>query len=126
MSISIDVSEVLALADDIKSGAAKVMEGVRPAVVKGATNIKDQLRSEASGSASFGHIAPTITFDMTGNAAFSQAEIGPTKPRGALAAIAHFGGSNGGGATVADPSGAMDAEAPRFEQAIGDLVDGML
>lgn len=126
MGVTIDVSEVLALGADLAAAGAKVADGMRPIVSKGALAVKTQMASEMSGSGSFGHVAPTISYDLRGNAVFSEAEIGPTKPRGALAAIAYFGGSYGGGATVPDPEGAMNAEVPNLERAFGDLLEGLL
>lgn len=122
--IVIDTSELRTLAADLTAAGDDVPAKVKAVITKAATNIKSQMRSEASGSGSFGHIAPTITYDLRDGGL--EAEIGPTKPRGALAAIAYFGGSHGGGGTVADPTGAMEAEAPRLEKAMGDVLEGLL
>jgi hypothetical protein len=57
-----------------------------------------------------------------------EAEIGPHSgpgQPGAIANVGYFGTSRGGG-TVPDPQGALDAEAPRLESAIGDLLGGIL
>ena len=52
-----------------------------------------------------------------------EAEIGPeTGGAGSLAGFAYFGGVNGGGGTVPDPQGALDAEAPNVEKHLGALV----
>ena len=54
-------------------------------------------------------------------------EVGPRKGKpGSIANIAYFGGANGGGGTVPDPRGALEAEAPRFEKALTDLVGEIL
>ena len=62
MGISIDVSEVLALGADLDAAGAKVADGMRPIVSKGALAIKTQMAAEMGGSPSFaeaGRRAPT-------------------------------------------------------------------
>lgn len=96
-------------------------------VEKGAVNVKEDLRAKMAASHSFGHLARGITYDMRREPGAIIAEIGPTKVKKGLkkaprrgANIAYFGTSKGGG-SVEDPQGALDREAPRFEQALVDL-----
>ena len=125
MSISIDMSEVRALAVDMQRVDSRLICHVKPVVKKGAVNIKEQLAAEMGGSASFGHLARSITFDLVDDG--FGAEIGPAKTRGRKtnlrrgANIAYFGGARGGGGTVADPKGALDAETPALEKHLADL-----
>lgn len=114
------------LAEALRAAAADLPRLVRPVVAKGALNVKTKLRSEASGSRHF-RLASFITYDTKETSSGAEAEIGPEK-RGAgnLGNIAYFGGAHGGGGTLPDPQLAANEEAPRFEKAIGDIVDGLL
>lgn len=111
-SVSVDLSEVRTLATDLRGVEPRLSRHIKPAIAKGAGNIKSQLREEASNSRHF-RMANHISYDLL-DGGFG-AEIGPEKVgAGNLANIAYFGGANGGGGTVPDPRGALDAEAPRF------------
>lgn len=131
-SVEVDASELQQLAADLSKAGSGIAAKVRPAVVKGAVNIKNQMRAEARGSRHFKGGARDIDFSMTSQKVFGvgviEAEIGPRSgpgQPGSIMNIAYFGTSKGGG-TVPDPQGALDAEAPRFEQALGDILDGLL
>jgi hypothetical protein len=119
-----DTSELRAFAADLTSASFRSVLALRPVVKKGAVQIKDQLRREMSASTHFKGAAPGISFDITDGGL--TAEVGPTKGGpGSLANIAYFGTSRGGG-TVPDPRGALEAEVPKFEQAILDAIEGLL
>lgn len=119
--IDIDLSQLLALGDDLKSAAAGAIGTIRPAVTKAGVNIKQDMR-DAAASKHF-KFANQINFDQTGNAAYSQVVVGPKKVgAGNLANIAYFGGAHGGGGTIEDPQAALDREAPKLESAILDLI----
>lgn len=116
--VTIDVSEVRALAADMTRVDSRLTRHLIPVVDKAAANVKDDLRAVASRSRHF-RLVPTISYDKPSP---YEAEIGPVKGgAGSLANIAYFGGSNGGGGTLEDPRGAMDREAPRFERALADV-----
>lgn len=120
--ISMDVSELIREGERLADAANGVMPEIRKVVSKGALNVKNQMQSEAAGSRHF-KFASTINYDLTGNAVMAEAEIGPRKlGAGNLANIAYFGGSRGGGGTVPDPEGAMNAEASGFESALADVI----
>lgn len=124
---SVDASEVRAFAATLRD-AGRVERDTRQVVSKGALNIKNEMQAEVRESRHFSGrgVAESITYDMTGNAFYSEAVIGPRKPGpGALLNIAYFGTSRGGG-TVADPSKALAAEAPQFEKALADLAERAL
>lgn len=125
---SIDFSELRVFAADLTHAADDVAMKAPGVIAKGAVNIKAQLREEMGRSKSFGKLAPSIGYDLTDDGL--EAQIGPKKRAGAGptkagtgANIAYFGGANGGGGTVPDPQGALEAESPRFEAALAALVD---
>lgn len=131
-SIGLDASEVRALAADLTAAGSGVATKVRPVVVKGAANIKRQMRADMGSSPSFKGAVPSIDFDMVTTVgplgAAIEAQIGPKVGPGevgGLTSIAYFGSSTGGG-TVPDPKGALDAETPRFERALLDVLEGLL
>jgi len=129
--IEFDTSELNAFAADLTQAPAELDGKILPVVEKGALNIKNQLVSEMRSSKHFKGVAGGISYDIHGGQMFGrgviEAEIGPTKGSpGSLANIAYFGGARGGGGTVPDPQGALDAEIPKFEQALGDLIEGLL
>lgn len=118
MGVTIDTSEVRALAADMRAVDGRLTRHIIPAVDHAAVNIKTDLRGVAARSRHF-RMANSITYDKPSP---YEAEIGPTKGgAGSLANIAYFGGSNGGGRTVEDPQAALDREVPKFERALADL-----
>lgn len=126
--MSFDASQVRAFAARLEAAGASTAREVRAVVTKGALNIKEQLRAEASGSTHFGQVARSINFDVRETSGGVEAEIGPDKqrsPSGKLGNIAYFGTSRGGG-TLPDPEGALQAEGERFERALLDLAEGAL
>ena len=119
--MDIDTSELRAFAAHLQSASSSL--DVEQVVSKGALNIKNQLVAEMRQSRHFGQISSSISYDITGGAGDVEAEIGPVKGSpGSLANIAYFGSSRGGG-TVADPEGALLAEAPNLEKYLGDLAE---
>ena len=95
---------------------------------KAGMNIKNEWNTTAARSRHF-RIAGTVNFDENLHfGAMHEVEVGPDRRRRAarLAGIAHFGGANGGGGTLGDPKRFADAEGPRLESAIADLVDKVL
>ena len=124
-SVSVELSEVRAFARELEDAPLKVVREIIPVVRKGAVNIKSDMQADLRGSsnAGFRHVASTVSYDVL-DGGFG-VEVGPSKPAGALANVAYFGTSRGGG-TVADPVGALQAEVPRFEKAIDDILGGML
>lgn len=108
----------------LRATAANIGPEVEKSIFKGSMNIKKQLVQEMGRSKHFGQIARSITFDIKQNADRIVSEIGPESGRGnpgALANIAYFGTSRGGG-TVRDPVGALDAELPALEKYLADIV----
>ena len=122
--ISLDAHEVRELAADFTRIPGELSRHAIPVLSKGALNIKNQMREsfEASGNAGFRFVGRTVSYDLHTEGSELSAEIGPTKPEGALANVAIFGTPRGGG-TVADPREALEAEALRFEKALADLAE---
>ncbi|MEJ6544496.1 hypothetical protein PQI65_15010 [Brachybacterium paraconglomeratum] len=126
-AVQVDVSELRTLSTAMARIPDKVQRGVRPVVSKGALNIKQELQMDLASSQSFRGITFSVNYDVKVTAGGVEAEIGPDKSKygGALANVAIFGTSRGGG-TVPDPSIALMAEADRFENALGELFEGLL
>ena len=124
--ISIDAHEVRELAADFTRIPGELSRHAIPVLSKGALDIKNQMREsfEVSGNAGFKYVGRTVSYDLHTEGNELSAEIGPTKPEGALANVAIFGTPRGGG-TVADPREALEAEAPRFEKALADLAEAL-
>ena len=114
--MNIDASGLYELSVDLSSADARLIPRVRSVVSRGALNIKGQLQSEASASASFRPVAASIGYDLTDGGAMIEAEIGPDRSRGGGAGLlgAYWGWSRGGGGTLPDPMIALGEEEPRF------------
>lgn len=125
--MSADVSQLRALTREMRAAPAKVQKGVRPVVSKGALNIKNEMQMDLAVSEHFRGITFSVSYDTKMDANGVEAVIGPDKGRegGALANIAYFGTSRGGG-TVRDPERVLENEGPRFENALAHLLDGVL
>lgn len=122
--VEIDTSEVRQFAADATRLPGELSRWLRPAVSKGALNIKRAMQQDLkqSGNAGIRHVARSISYDLIDTGATVEAEIGPDKPSGALANIAYFGTSKGGGHTR-DPIEALNEESAAFEKAIADIVE---
>lgn len=113
-------------AADLRSGGALAGVRARPVIFKAAMNIKRQLGDDMRSSGHFKGVARDIDFDILD--AGLAAEIGPRSGRGqagALANIAYFGSSRGGG-TVRDPQFALEREAPVLEEKLADIMGRLL
>lgn len=124
--IEIDTSEVRRVAADATRMPGELSRWLRPAVSKGALNIKRAMQAdlEASGNAGIRHVARSISYDITDGDHTIEAEIGPDKPSGALANIAYFGTSRGGGHTR-DPIEPLNDEAEAFQKAVAEIVEDL-
>ena len=115
------------LASDLASSPERVMREVKSVVSKGSLNIKNQLVSEAQGSRSFGQIARSIGYELTETGNSVEGEIGPDSSRNSAGGLlmAYYGQSRGGGGTLPDPLGALEAEGPNFIAAL-ERLDGVI
>ena len=124
VGVDIDTSELRSLAVQLGQAGTATERETRAVVKRAAQNIKTQMQAEARGSASFNRsdkFAASISYDVMGDGL--EVEIGPDKEHIAAASlgnIAYFGTSRGGG-TVPDPQGALDAEAPKLVEWLGNI-----
>ena len=121
--IEIDTSEVRQIAADATRLPGELSRWLRPAVSRGALNIKRAMQQdlEQSGNAGIRHVARSISYDLNDGDNTVEAEIGPDKPSGALANIAYFGTSRGGG----HPIEPLQEEAEAFQKAISEIVEDL-
>lgn len=120
MKITVDASDALAVAADLEAAASELVGKVRPVVTSIGDEMVDALKADLAGSSSFGHAAGSVSQEPDGPTGF---KVGPTKPAGAIANIAYFGGSHGGGGTVRDPLDA--AESVDYVSLLNAVVDGL-
>lgn len=128
-SFEVDASEFDRFAGDLESAVSRVVEGLPGVVSKGALNVKNEWNAAFAASESFAGVAGAVGYDTVTGGGGVEAQVGPNKARrraAALANIAHFGGANGGGGTVADPQVFLDNEAPKFVGAIESLIERSL
>ena len=124
--MAVDASELRALIADLREAPQLVRREARAVISKGALNIKNQMRDEVAKSRHF-RFAHTVSYDLKVGGDTIEAEIGPeTGGVGSLAGFAYIGGINGGGGTVPDPQGALDAEAPNVEKYLAELAEKAL
>lgn len=118
-----DTSEVGKLAADLEKIPAQAVRPLRAAMQTSARRIRDGMRSSVAGHAHLPQFPSSITYETHEKANGIEAEIGPDKSRtqGALGNIVFFGTSKNG--PVADINAPLDAEAPSFEQAVGQAVE---
>lgn len=116
--IEFDTSELRTLSADLAVAPERAAKRIPAVLGRGATNIRNQMRAETEQSKYF-KLAPTIDYKKVVEEGTSfWTEIGPNRRfrYARLAHIAYFGGAHGGGGTLPDPQGALDAEAPAVMQ----------
>ena len=122
MSITVDVSEVRKLEQDLGRVSGRVLRETEQVVARGAQNIKTDWSGRWKGLGNLPHLHAAINYDLDvlGTAGQIHAEIGADRGRrqGNLAHIAEFGSPSSG----AHPGGApaLAAEEPRFVKALAD------
>lgn len=116
------------LASDLASSPERVMREIKQAVSKGALNIKNQLVAEASQSPHFKSVARSIGYDLKVDGNSAEGEIGPDKARSGSGGLlgAYWGWSRGGGGSLPDPLGALEAEEAGFIDALSHLDEVIL
>lgn len=122
--MSMDFSEVDALAKQLDVDGEAIKKKVPPVVRKGALNIKDGMRQDAQNGGHYKHFNRSITYDETNGG--MGAEIGPDKGlvQGALGNILYFGTSKN--TPVLNLQGPLEKETPRFERALADVAEDIL
>lgn len=132
--MTIETEGIDELAADMRSATAKLRDDVGQIISKGALNIKLQIKNDFRKSDHFGSTKPggiiqNVRYNLDRKADSLEAEIAPfvdNDGTGGLTGIAIHGGSRGGGGTVADPIIALQAEAPKFEDALAALAGAVL
>jgi hypothetical protein len=113
----------------IAAGAKAVVE-TRTIVQKGALNIKTEGRNNVLKSAPVhnAHAAHAITYDTKIAQTTVEAEIGYDKDKrgGKLGNLLEYGGGGDRSPAHRDLGRALDAEEPRFENAIALMATGLL
>jgi hypothetical protein len=118
------------LAADMLKAAAEAVVGTRAIVQKGSLNVKNDAKRNVQQSAPThnAHAANAITYD-TGNdfrGLMSRGEIGYDKdrPGGALGNLLEYGSLHN--PPHRDLGRALDAETPRFEEALALFIEKLL
>lgn len=109
------------LSGALRAAAEQAPEETRKVVEKGAVEIKKEWRRRWTGLAHAPAVGRAVTYDVTASGSTVSAEIGPDKAKrqGALGNLIEFGSIN----NAPRPGGlpALEAERPRFEDAMGVL-----
>jgi len=130
MTSGIDSSQLGTLTADLREAPAFVQAAAEGLLKKGAGNIKSDLRSDMAASTHFAPLADTIDYDIVNDATGIEAQVGPhhgSGEPGNLANIAYWGSSlRPGRGHVRDPKEALEAEAPKMEDALARLAGGIL
>jgi HK97 gp10 family phage protein len=116
----VDVSEVDALARDLEREARVMPADAAKIVKRGAVQVKNAARRNASGHSRAPRLPWSIGFDVEGDGL--EAVIGPDKDSGSgpLATFYEYGSANDAPQPFLAP--ALDEEAPRFEKALRDAM----
>ncbi len=125
----VDTPQTLAAA--LAASSAKAVAETRAIVQKGAQNIKTEGRNNALRSAptQHGHSPQTINYDTKVTGATIEAEIGydrSVSKSANLAWVLEFGGGRDHSPPHRDLARALEAEEPRFEQAISTMAGRLL
>lgn len=128
MSSDFDVGELARLEQDLREAPMRVQRKLPPVVDRGAVNIKRDWRASATETAGqHGKLYPSsIDFDAGWVSGGYEAEIGPRtdRPQGGMGPGFEYGSVHQ--QPHMDGNRAADAEGPRFERAVADLIDGVL
>ena len=124
MTVSMDVVGAHELVASLGRVSATITVATRAVVERGGFNIKKAWAENARASSGVHapHYPASISYDMHG----LLVEVGPDKGRtqGPLGNLLEYGSTNS--PPHWDGQRAMDDEAPKFERALGDMLDGLL
>ena len=128
----LDTSETQKLVDAIDKFDSDVRSKAEAVLVKGVVQIKKNMQEDARGSKYFKQFAKKISYESTKRKNTTEVEIGPEndKPTGKNpgggpgAAIAYFGGANGGGGTL-DFDEPVEREFDAIDDFLGKLGDAL-
>lgn len=121
-----DISGLNELVADLSAAPAEVQAKSRAVVQKGANNVKEDARRLISGLAHAPAYPASISYDTDFVRGGWEGRVGPdkSKPQGALGNLLEYGSANN--APLAHLGPALDVEGPKFEQAMAQLVEGIL
>lgn len=126
--IHVDTSQLEALAADLGKVPASVAKDAQRVVSRGALNIKNDWRERATKSAGAHgrHYPLSIGYELRAGLGGPSAEVGPdaSKPQGSMGRGFEFGSINQ--PPHMDFLAATEAEAPRFEKALADVLGNIL
>ena len=128
----LDTSETQKLVDAIDKFDSDVRSKAEAVLVKGVVQIKKNMQEDARGSKYFKQFAKKISYETTKRKNTTEVEIGPendkptgTNPGGGPgAAIAYFGGANGGGGSL-DFDEPVEREFDTIDDFLGKLGDAL-
>jgi hypothetical protein len=118
------------LAADMLKAAAEAAAATRTVVQVGAFNVKRDAKANVYKSAPIhnAHAAEAITYDTSMGKSSIDAEIGYDKDRtsGRIGNLLEYGGGGDNSPPHRDLGRALDAEEPRFTEALAALVEKLL
>lgn len=119
-----DTSQLDKLVADLDAVPDEVLPKVKKVVSKGALNVKNGMKADATNARSYRYFSRSINYDITHDGL--GAEIGPNKGQiqGALGNLLYFGTSRTAG--VLNINGPIDKESPRFADALADVAEDIL
>lgn len=122
MLAKIDGSEIRVMVDALAKATRVTPAAVTAVVAKGALNIKQDAARRISGHPRFRRLPYAIDYDLYQSLTGPSAEIGPnhSKPQGNLGHIPEYGSPTSAPMPYMAPAG--EAEAPKFEKALEDLM----
>lgn len=118
IDVSADITEVTRLATQLAGAGRRAVLPAAALVATTAVEVRDDLRAQARGHATFPAFPRAITHDVRG----LDAEIGPDKQRrqGALGNVLYFGTSRTS-PVLEHPGRALDRALPGFAAALGQV-----
>jgi hypothetical protein len=122
--VKVTVTGALELADAWDEAADRADKELRPVVSRGALNIKKATQAKWAGHRHDPTLAASVSYDLDDRNGSLGAEIGPDKartPGAPLGTIYEYGTPRTAPQPALNP--ALDAEAPRFENAAGDAAE---
>lgn len=126
-TFSADMSQLVDLEADLRHAETVVVQEVHKVVQRGSLNIKRDWQQRWSGLSHLKNVPPAITYDTEVKRDTVVGDIGPDKARkgqAPYATILEYGTPN----NAPRPGGApaLEAEEPRFESALADLIEKLV
>lgn len=124
--LQIDTSDLKHLAATLQVASRNTVAEARSVVAKGANNVQKDARERIGRGPYLPAYARSITYDLSWPIGAVKAVIGPDKdrPQGPLGNVLEYGSP--GRAPRPHLGPALEAESPRFEKALEDVVGKVL